>query len=120
LTFGKFVLKCGYRVFISSEYSKEMDNIMAKKDSLSEYSIEELYTREETAERLNRGIGTVDRALSLGMFTKAYLDHSKKVYLLKSEVEHMAGYDEAPLTSKKAQARMAAFRRQQDIDEIHV
>jgi hypothetical protein len=65
------------------------------------------------------GIGTVDRALSLGMFTKAYLDHSKKVYLLKSEVDYMVGYDDAPLTSKKVQARMAAFRRQQDVDKMH-
>lgn len=90
---------------------------MAKKGSLSECSIEELYTREEAAERLNRGIGTVDRMVSLEMFTREYTDHSKRLYLRKSEVEHMVGYDEAPLTSKKAQARLAAFRRQQEVEK---
>ena len=92
---------------------------MAKKDALSEYSIEELYTREEAADRLNRGIGTIDRALSLGMFTTTRLAHSKKTYLLKSEVEHMVGYDEAPLTSKKAQARLSAFRRQHEVEKMN-
>lgn len=71
------------------------------------------YSREEVARELVVSLGTVDRITMLKMFTMTRSPRSKRVYFLKSEVDHMVGYDDAPITSRRAYEHVAEFRMQQ-------
>jgi len=74
------------------------------------------YSRDDVARELTVSLGTVDRITMLKMFTMTRSPRNNRVYFLKSEVDHMKGYDDAPITSRRAVEYAEQFRMQQRLE----
>lgn len=79
------------------------------------YEREELYTYREAVSIIGVSVAAINEAARTGVVTRVRLPHSRELYILKDEVDALAGFGR--VSSKEARAKIEQVRRERGMGE---
>ncbi len=85
-------------------------------DQVEQYDREELYSYEEAADVIGVVYSSFVDATRFGIFTIVKLPHDRRKYLLKSEVDPLAGTGK--ITAKSVRAKVRAVQRSAGVPDM--